>query len=69
MPNPAYENEFNTFEGWKKLGRRIKAGEKSYKRNRNGTAVFHKDQTQKVKIYVPRSKALPRSEFVRKYGW
>ena len=71
MSIPKYENEFNTFEGWKSLGRGIKTGSKSFRRDKHGAPVFHIDQTYVYsgKIYVPRERSLPRSEFRKRYGY
>jgi len=63
-----YENEFATFDEWKKFGRSVKPGEKSYRRNKDGKPVFHKDQTKEFKLFVPRNKALPRSIYAKRYG-
>lgn len=45
------ESEFQTFMGWKALGRYVRQGEKHRKRSENGECLFHKEQTNK-KIYA-----------------
>jgi hypothetical protein len=36
---------FKLYGDWKKEGRQVRKGERSYKRNALGQAVFHQDQT------------------------
>ncbi len=36
---------WNTFNGWKQLGRVVAAGERSSYRNEYGDKMFHKSQT------------------------
>lgn len=41
--------EYKTYDDWKSIGRNVIKGEKSYKRNNIGQAVFSKNQTKEIK--------------------
>ena len=41
------ESEFQTFMGWKALGRYVRQGEKHRKRSEGGECLFHREQTNK----------------------
>jgi hypothetical protein len=56
IEEPSMQGEYKTFNEWKSLGRIVCKGERSHKRNDEGKAVFHYDQTDSLgKSEAPRN--------------
>lgn len=60
-----------TFNGWKKSGRVVKAGERAISRNEYGDALFAKHQTkmigdiETITIYRDRSGRFIRNQYIK----